>query len=326
MKYSFGNAQHLGARSSQQDAFGFSNPFEADFVEHAGLLAVLADGMGGLAHGDQASRTALAAFLAAYRVKTPQETVGEALARALDAANAAVCDLAARHHAPGDLGTTLIGAVLRPEGLEWVSVGDSGLFLFHGGTFTSLNTPHIYAHDLDARAAAGSITPEAAQADPQRDALTSFLGLPRLPHIDRSLRPLPLDPADCVVLASDGLFKTLSGEEMKAAMRTAGVQERCDALVKAVIARQAEHQDNVTVLALAPLQPQPVAATPVTPTVLLSPAKPRRSFKAPVAGALMLAAGLAAGVWFYTTCCQAPPLPPMPHPPAAPPVEKKKMK
>lgn len=138
MTHAFGNAQHIGARSSQQDAFGFSNPNETEFVAHGGLLAVLADGMGGLSHGDLASRAALAAFLAAYRQKTPQESVSAALVRSLAAANSAVCDLAARHNASGDLGTTLVAAVLHEQGLEWISVGDSALFLFHSGTFTAL--------------------------------------------------------------------------------------------------------------------------------------------------------------------------------------------
>jgi protein phosphatase len=313
MKYSFGNAQHIGTRSSQQDAFGFSNPFEAEFVEHAGLLAVLADGMGGLAHGDLASRAALAAFLAAYRTKSREETVAAALARSLASANAAVCELAAKHNALGDLGTTLVAAVLRPEGLEWVSVGDSGLFLFHTGQFTELNTPHVYARDLDARATAGKITREAAMEDPQRDALTSFLGLPQLPHIDRSVRPLPLNASDSILLASDGLFKTLTFAEMTAHMRGA-VQERCDSLVKAVMAKQFESQDNVTVLALAPMHELPATVRLPDPP----PAPKKSSSKAPIAGALLATLALAAGGWYFTVCCQMPPLPPMPKPPGVP--------
>ncbi len=316
MNYSFGNAQHIGARSSQQDAFGFSNPFEAEFVAHAGLLAVLADGMGGLAHGDLASRAALAAFLAAYRAKTPAESVADALKRSLASANAAVCELAAQHNATGNLGTTLVAAVLREEGLEWISVGDSALFLFHSRTFAALNTPHVRARDLDARAASGQITQEAALADPQRDSLTSFLGVSPLTHVDRSARPLPLNALDYVVLASDGLFKTLAPEEMTAAMK-GSPQERCDSLVAAVVHKQAEHQDNVTVLALAPYR----KAAPLPQTVRIEPApppRPSRLFIPAIAlGGVLLITALAAGAWFYT-CCQLPPLPPRPHRPGLP--------
>lgn len=314
MTHAFGNAQHIGARSSQQDAFGFSNPNEADFVAHAGLLAVLADGMGGLSHGDLASRAALAAFLAAYRQKTTSEGVAAALMRSLASANSAVCELAAHHNASGDLGTTLVAAVLSAEGLEWISVGDSALFLFHSGTFTALNTPHTYAQDLDARVDAGQMTAEAAMADPQREALTSFLGVAPLTHVDCSVRPLSMPPSDCVVLASDGLFKTLNEAEMSAAMH-GSPQERCDALVAAVVGKQAQHQDNVTVLALGPAIAK-VQSLP--PTVRMPAAAPRgRSFRMVLAMAVFLTAALVAGTWF-NGCCQLPPLPAAPLAPRVP--------
>lgn len=312
MTHAFGNAQHIGARSSQQDAFGFSNPNEAKFVAHAGLLAVLADGMGGLSHGDLASRAALGAFLAAYRQKPPQESVAAALLRSLESANAAVCELAARHNASGDLGTTLVAAVLHEQGLEWISVGDSALFLFHSGTFTTLNTPHTYAQDLDARVAAGQMSVEAALADPQRESLTSFLGVTPLTHVDCSVRSLAMPATDCVVLASDGLFKTLSEGEMSAAMRGTP-QERCEALVAAVVRKQAEYQDNVTVLAVGGARALVLPATVRIPAVAAS----GRSFRVVLAVGVLLTAALVAGVWF-NACCQLPPLPAGPLPPGLP--------
>ena len=51
MAFSAGNAQHIGSRSQQQDAFGFSDPAEQEFVAHAGFLGIVADGVGGLTHG-----------------------------------------------------------------------------------------------------------------------------------------------------------------------------------------------------------------------------------------------------------------------------------
>ncbi len=314
MTYAFGNAQHIGARSSQQDSFGFSNPNEPEFVAHGGLLAVLADGMGGLSHGDLASRAALAAFLAAYRQKPPAESVAAALRRSLEAANAAVCELAACHNASGDLGTTLVAAVLHEQGLEWISVGDSALFLFHSGTFTALNTPHTYGKDLDARVAAGQLSAEAALADPQRESLTSFLGVAPLTHVDCSVRSLAMPATDCVVLASDGLFKTLTEAEMSAAMRGTP-QDRCDALVGAVVRKQAQHQDNVTVLAVGAATARPVALPPtVRITAMVSSG---RTFHVVLAVGVLLTAALVAGTWF-NACCQLPPLPPGPRAPGVP--------
>ena len=61
MKFSPGIAQHIGARADQQDAFGFSDPAEKSFVSHGGVAAVVADGMGGLENGKEASQTAIRA-------------------------------------------------------------------------------------------------------------------------------------------------------------------------------------------------------------------------------------------------------------------------
>jgi len=318
MNYSFGNAQHIGARSSQQDAFGFSNPFDTEFVRHGGLLAALADGMGGLSHGDEASRVALTTFLSAYKRKTPEESVGAALERSLLEANTAVCGLAGRRNASGQLGTTFVAAVLHEGGLQWVSAGDSGLFLYRGGEFIPINVPHTYAQDLDARAAAGDISPDAALADPQRDALTSFLGLPAIARIDRSVRPLPVGPADDIVLASDGLFKTLSPAEMARAM-TGTLQQRCEALVRAVVERRSEHQDNVTVLALAAR-----AETTLPATVRAAPDGPRSArWPWALAAALVLAITAAVGATSLIYCCVPPiAMPEAPSAPSLPPVKK----
>src|SRR5262245_47929517 len=56
MRFLPGNAQHIGARTSQQDSFGFADPDDIEFISHGGFLAVVCDGMGGMEHGDAASR------------------------------------------------------------------------------------------------------------------------------------------------------------------------------------------------------------------------------------------------------------------------------
>ncbi len=69
MKIRPGNHQHIGTRKEQQDAFAFSDLSDAAFVRHAGMLALLADGMGGLKEGGEASRLAIRAF----RNPTPEK-------------------------------------------------------------------------------------------------------------------------------------------------------------------------------------------------------------------------------------------------------------
>jgi serine/threonine protein phosphatase PrpC len=244
MKLLFGNAQHIGSRESQQDAFGFTSPFDAEFVRHAGLAAVLADGMGGMRSGDAASRAAIGAFLAAYKGKTPDESIPDALLRSLLAANQAVCQVGE------ESGSTLAAAVLHERELYWISVGDSAVYLHRDGDLTLLTTSHVYARELDARASEGAIAESAARSDPQREALTSYLGMPALDLIDRSLRPMAVEAPDHILIASDGLFKTLEPDEMRQASKGAP-QQVCDVLVERALAKGREGQDNITVLALA---------------------------------------------------------------------------
>ena len=253
MRYLPGNAQDVGSRADQQDSFGFSDPNDGAFVAHGGFLAVLADGMGGLQHGQAASSAAVKTMLDAYRAKTAQESIPQALDRALRQANDAVLALAEHAGAAGhagaesSVGATLVAAVLHESALHWISVGDSGLFLFRDGALSLLTSAHIYANELDASAASGKISPEEARNDPQRQSLTSYLGLPVLREIDRSLRPLPLQARDRVVLACDGLFKTLTLEEIASEL-AADPQPACEALVRETLAKRLQHQDNITVL------------------------------------------------------------------------------
>ena len=52
MRFLAANAQHIGARHSQQDSFGFADPDDQEFIAHAGFLAIVCDGMGGMEYGD----------------------------------------------------------------------------------------------------------------------------------------------------------------------------------------------------------------------------------------------------------------------------------
>ncbi len=148
MKFSAGNAQHIGAREQQQDAFGFSDPEESAFVAHGGFLGLVADGVGGLTQGAEASQAAVRTFLQAYRSKTAAESIPNALLRSLREANTAVLRVAREPSAEG-AGTTLAAAVLHEHSLYWISAGDSRIYLLHGGKLTRVTTDHTYARQLD---------------------------------------------------------------------------------------------------------------------------------------------------------------------------------
>jgi protein phosphatase len=247
------NAQDYGTRAEQQDAFAFSDTTNAEAVRIAGVLAVLADGMGGLEHGAEASTLAIQIFLERYVHQVTPSTIPETLADATHAANAAVLRIADQAGQTGSAGSTLVAAVVKDKSLHWISVGDSRLYRFSEGRLTQLSTDHVYAADLDRAAAEGSITDSAARQHPEREALTSCLGMDTLDRIDQgSLDGLRED--DLFLLCSDGLYKTLDDGAIVAILRSRPADPAA-ALLAAVKAKGHPRQDNVTVLALSLRKP-----------------------------------------------------------------------
>jgi protein phosphatase len=267
MRYLPGNAQHIGARHSQQDSFGFLDPEDRAFISHGGFLAVVCDGMGGMEHGDAASRTAVKAFLEAYQRKTPDEPIPAALERAVRDANQQVVALANNLGMSEGIGTTLVATALTGTSMYFISVGDSGLFHISGGQIQTVNRPHIFANVLDQAVARGTMSREDAENHPERESLTSYIGSGKLAEIDHNQDPWPLLEGDTVLLASDGLFKTLENDEIITCLQ-GNPQAWAEALVTRTLSKQREYQDNVTVLSVT-VESDTSAAIPRT--VLMKP-------------------------------------------------------
>ncbi len=251
MKYALGNFQEKGAREEQQDTFGFSDPRDRGFVRHGGVVAALVDGMGGMQHGAAAAQTAVQKFLSGYRQKPPHESIPTALRRSLQVANRAVLDFARQVGTEGKTGATLVAAALDENRLYWISAGDSRAYLVRDGDLYQLTADHTYGAKLDAEAEAGKIHKEEALHDPERDSLTSFLGMPDAPTTDFNSRPYLLKPGDQVLLSSDGLYRVLKNHDITSAL-TNDLQAACERLVGEVMRRQLPDQDNITVVMMAP--------------------------------------------------------------------------
>ncbi|HEY6328268.1 MAG TPA: protein phosphatase 2C domain-containing protein [Blastocatellia bacterium] len=243
------NAQAIGAREEQEDSFGFSDPDDREFMAHGGLLAVVADGMGGMAFGGEASRIAVSRFLDSYAAKTPAESVPNALLRCLNEGNDAVLAIADRYGMWDQIGTTMVCAVVGENTLHWISVGDSRIYLVRSGTVIQITFDHVYANELDRRAALGEISEAEALSMPGRENLTSYLGKQTLTEIDRSLTPLPLEPGDLILICSDGLYKAASLQDL-AAITQGEAGGITDALVQYALGLERPNQDNVTVLSI----------------------------------------------------------------------------
>ena len=247
-----GNASHIGRRNQQQDAYALSDFSDHRFVDHAGYLAIVADGIGGMLHGAEASHIATSAFLASYQAKSVLHEVDEALDDALRAASQAVIEDAERRDARRNMGSTLVAALIYEQHLYWRAVGDSHVYLCRDGRLSQLNADQNFGRTLQLWVEEGLISQNMAEYHPDRQSLQNYLGLGELQDVERNRRPLPLQNGDVILLCSDGVYGTLSDTEIAHCLMQEKEPMAAAALLCAqVLAKQHPHQDNLTAVVLA---------------------------------------------------------------------------
>jgi PPM family protein phosphatase len=204
-RYDVASGISQGARDYQEDAITSDFPVgsEAGFV-------VLADGMGGHAAGDVASKIVLTevyselkfhfADVDAFEAKAP-----EILRTVADLANDTLRQHTRSHPETEGMGATLVVPALVENRLYWISVGDSPLFLFRNGKLSQLNEDHSMAPQIDFMVKSGLMDAEVAANHPDRNCLISVLMGTRIPKIDCPAKPVDLRAGDIVICASDGL-------------------------------------------------------------------------------------------------------------------------
>ena len=259
----FAARQIPGKREYQEDDYGLldGRDLGLDGSEHS--MLVVADGMGGHVGGATASGLLSKTFVEVY----PQASgpIVDRLRDCLEAANKAIADAIAENPKLDSMGSTLVAAVVSSEGLHWISVGDSPLWLFRQGTLERLNADHSMAPILADLVAKGSTTAEEAARDPRRHALRSAVMGDDIHLIDVSSQPVAVEQGDRLLLASDGLL-TLSDQEIAEILqktRDAPLEDSAAALIQAVEAAAHPQQDNTTVLLYAPAEGTELAAAAI---------------------------------------------------------------
>ncbi|WP_018139282.1 MULTISPECIES: PP2C family serine/threonine-protein phosphatase [unclassified Thioalkalivibrio] len=245
-------AQIPGGRSEQQDTAlvtRWDNGFH---------LFVLADGMGGHVGGGHASRLVAEGmrdgFIQAQGADNPARLIA-----GLKTANEAVDAFRDAHPEQDGMGSTLVAATFDGQSLEWLSIGDSPLWLLRKGTLRRLNAIHSVGARLDQQAAAGEISLAEARDHRNRAQLLEAVMGNDIHLVDRPNAPLPLAPGDCIVLASDGI-ETLSLSVLARLLDEADLTaaDRINGVLAAINEQQRPHQDNATIV-MACLSAQPAA-------------------------------------------------------------------
>jgi len=219
----------------------------------AGILAAVADGMGGAATGEIASREGLASVAVNLfghwgrlpAAKAVESDLLKALLHAADEASMAVLRYADAERASRGMGSTLTAAVIWNGYAYLAQVGDSRAYLFRPPELVQLTEDQTLVREM---ITAGSLTPEEARVHPKRSLITQALGCPN--PVRAVLGRVALRRGDRLLLCSDGLCGELTDLRLKAILAQGlPLRATLEQLVDEALAQGG--RDNITALILA---------------------------------------------------------------------------
>ncbi len=239
------NVHNIGKRESQQDSFGISS---IDNFSQKGILALVADGMGGLEAGAESSSTITNYFLSAFK-SCDMEGINSSdlLLSLLKSSNEKLVKVLKESNVTLG-GTTLVATIIKDNLMSFISVGDSRIALIRSDSLTVLNREHTYAVELDEKVLRGEISLSDAKNNPERKSLTSYVGMETIKYVDRSLKPIPLIKGDKILLMSDGVFGSLKDEEIVSTLSGSEIYDCAVNLEKLILEKAISSQDNFTAI------------------------------------------------------------------------------
>jgi PPM family protein phosphatase len=239
MKINYTGASDPGLiRFSNQDAY---------YTDPEGRFFIVADGMGGHAGGEEASRIATQEIQAYLVANWNSEAKSEKLLEeALLQANEAIISDQQSHPERADMGTTAVVILFRdPNSPICAHVGDSRLYRWRKPELEQITEDHTWV----ARALkVGDISPDEARIHPFRHVLSRCLGREDLQGVDIQL--LDLKAGDHLLLCSDGLTEELDDEKIASCLQESSMLDKAAfALIEA--AKEQGGHDNITVVLVA---------------------------------------------------------------------------
>lgn len=225
-------------RSVNQDAY---------HIDPDGRFFIVADGMGGHAGGQEASRIAtqtIQTYLTDHW--SSNKPSPQLLEESLLEANQEILRDQRQHLERSDMGTTIVVVIFREEQQPWCAhVGDSRLYRLRGAKLEQITEDHTW---VAWAMKMGEISPDQARSHPLRHVLAQCLGRQDLRQID--VQPLQVQPGDRLLLCSDGLTEELSDQIIASHLKSI---RACEMAATALInaAKDRGGRDNITVVIVA---------------------------------------------------------------------------
>ena len=243
-----GMSSMLGTRESQQDSC---------YVESGpggNAVGIVCDGMGGLSGGEIASQNAVKTFVEDFEeIRYETDNFYDFFRNEMVDIDIMISHLKDDQGRYLNAGTTLVAVSVTDGYLQWVSVGDSKIYVIRGNDMVCVTKEHNYFMLLNDRLLEGSITDVEYQKEARRGAaLISYLGMGNVSLMDINPNPLQLLDGDIVLLCSDGLYKALSEDEIYAIVKKdpANIEQTLQKLQSEAKNASVAAQDNTSIVML----------------------------------------------------------------------------
>jgi serine/threonine protein phosphatase PrpC len=228
-------------REHNEDYVGHFVPADPGLVRTHGWLFTLADGVGGQAKGEVASRAAVESVLAGFRSAPGEESHSALLPRLLQQANTLVYETG-RAASPGGvaMATTFVACALRFDRAVVAHVGDSRCYLVRRGTAAAITRDHTVAGE---QARMGLLSAREAAEASTRHVLSRSLGNDLFVKVETN--ETQVYAGDVLMLCSDGMHGAVTTSEIAAVLtRSADLEVAARQLVDR--AKQADGSDNIS--------------------------------------------------------------------------------
>lgn len=238
-----------GNRKYQQDAVYVTPGKVLASNKVTRVMALVCDGMGGMADGGKASQTAIQMMCHGFEKIEKQQDINipEFFRQGVITIDHTISSFP-KEDGKGS-GTTMVACIAEDNRLYWASVGDSRIYIIRGNEMRQVTRDHNYWLRLKEMVDAGEMTMEEAMGKKQKEALISFLGIGNVSLMDINAEPFEMKYGDVIMLCSDGITKTLPDEQIKKIITDDMVkpEQKAEALVEAATHANSHSQDNTSV-------------------------------------------------------------------------------
>jgi serine/threonine protein phosphatase PrpC len=227
-------------RQKNEDSIGFWQPETPELVRTVGIVAVIADGVGGTGRGEVASQLAVQTTLNALKGTKEEQEPADLLRIIFNEANKLVYDASMQNHEEGRMATTLTVSIFRHDEVTIGHVGDSRVYLVRNGTLRRLTSDHSY---VALQVKLGLVKERDAMASPMRSMITRSIGQDLICGYD--VFKQTLEKGDVLVQCTDGLYSVVVDDEICEVAGHVEAAQACTELIARAEKRGAD--DNISV-------------------------------------------------------------------------------